>query len=104
MSIMSKGKDKMVTEIKVLLMFLGLSVLSAIVRYKTFLGACLDTILGFLMGCTAYHLLSFWQLEDEFRCGCVGVIILFARPLYDTLENFINNKLIDVVESFKRKS
>lgn len=93
----------MLTELKVLMMFLGLSILSAIVRYKTFFGACLDSVLGFLMGCTAYHLLSFWELEEEFRCGCVGVIILFARPLYDALELFISKKLTDILMSLKKK-
>lgn len=91
------------TEIKVLLMFLGLSLLSAVVRFKTLIGACLDTILGFLMGCTGYNLLSFWELGDEFRCGCVGVIILFARPLYDTIEKFISNKLCDLADKVMKK-
>lgn len=88
-------------ELKLWLTFLGLSVLSAIVRYRTFLGAVLDSVLGFLMGIISFHLLSYWNITDEVRCGFTGAIILFARPLYDTIEKFITEKLTDTLTSMK---
>lgn len=88
-------------EIKLWCTFLGLAVLSAIVRYRTFLGAVLDAVLGFTMGIISFHLLSYWSLTDEVRCGFTGAIILFARPLYDTIEKFITEKLADTLTSMK---
>lgn len=88
-------------EIKLWCTFLGLAVLSAIVRYRTFLGAVLDAVLGFTMGIISFHMLSYWSLTDEVRCGFTGAIILFARPLYDTIEKFITEKLADTLTSMK---
>lgn len=88
-------------EIKLWCTFLGLAVLSAIVRYRTFIGAVLDAVLGFTMGIISFHLLSYWNLTDEVRCGFTGAIILFARPLYDTIEKFITEKLADTLTSMK---
>lgn len=88
-------------EIKLWCTFLGLAVLSAIVRYRTFIGAVLDAVLGFTMGIISFHLLSYWSLTDEVRCGFTGAIILFARPLYDTIEKFITEKLTDTLTSMK---
>lgn len=88
-------------EIKLWCTFLGLAVLSAIVRYRTFIGAVLDAVLGFTMGIVSFHLLSYWNLTDEVRCGFTGAIILFARPLYDTIEKFITEKLADTLTSMK---
>lgn len=88
-------------ELKLWCTFLGLAVLSAIVRYRTFIGAVLDAVLGFTMGIISFHLLSYWSLTDEVRCGFTGAIILFARPLYDTIEKFITEKLADTLTSMK---
>lgn len=88
-------------ELKLWCTFLGIAVLSAIVRYRTFLGAVLDAVLGFTMGIISFHLLSYWSLTDEVRCGFTGAIILFARPLYDTIEKFITEKLTDTLTSMK---
>jgi hypothetical protein len=88
-------------ELKLWCTFLGLAVLSAIVRYRTFIGAVLDAVLGFTMGIVSFHLLSYWSLTDEVRCGFTGAIILFARPLYDTIERFITEKLTDTLTSMK---
>ena len=88
-------------ELKLWCTFLGLAVLSAIVRYRTFLGAVMDAVLGFTMGIISFHLLSYWSLTDEVRCGFTGAIILFARPLYDTIEKFITEKLTDTLTSMK---
>ncbi len=91
-------------ELKLWCTFLGLAVLSAIVRYRTFIGAVLDAVLGFTMGIISFHLLSYWSLTDEVRCGFTGAIILFARPLYDTIEKFITEKLTDTLISMKGKN
>lgn len=88
-------------ELKLWCTFIGLAVLSAIVRYRTFLGAVMDAVLGFTMGIISFHLLSYWSLTDEVRCGFTGAIILFARPLYDTIEKFITEKLTDTLTSMK---
>ena len=88
-------------ELKLWCTFLGLAVLSAIVRYRTFIGAVMDAVLGFTMGIISFHLLSYWSLTDEVRCGFTGAIILFARPLYDTIEKFITEKLTDTLTSMK---
>lgn len=88
-------------ELKLWCTFLGLAVLSAIVRYRTFIGAILDAVLGFTMGIVSFHLLSYWSLTDEVRCGFTGAIILFARPLYDTIERFITEKLTDTLTTMK---
>lgn len=88
-------------ELKLWCTFLGLAVLSAIVRYRTFIGAVMDAVLGFTMGIVSFHLLSYWSLTDEVRCGFTGAIILFARPLYDTIEKFITEKLTDTLTSMK---
>lgn len=88
-------------ELKLWCTFLGIAVLSAIVRYRTFLGAVMDAVLGFTMGIISFHLLSYWSLTDEVRCGFTGAIILFARPLYDTIEKFITEKLTDTLTSMK---
>lgn len=88
-------------ELKLWCAFLGLAVLSAIVRYRTFIGAVMDAVLGFTMGIVSFHLLSYWSLTDEVRCGFTGAIILFARPLYDTIEKFITEKLTDTLTSMK---
>lgn len=88
-------------ELKLWCTFLGLAVLSAIVRYRTLLGAVLDAVLGFTMGIISFHLLSYWSLTDEVRCGFTGAIILFARPLYDTIERFITEKLTDTLTSMR---
>lgn len=90
-------------EVKLWVTFLGLAVLSAIVRYRTFIGAVLDSVLGFLMGTISFHLLSYWDITDEVRCGFTGAIILFARPLYDTIEKFITEKLADTILTIRRK-
>ena len=61
----------------------------------------MDSVLGFLMGTISYHLLSYYSITDEVRCGFTGAIILFARPLYDTIEKFITEKLTDCLTSLK---
>lgn len=91
-------------EVKLWIMFMCLSVLSAIVRYRTFIGAVMDSVLGFLMGTISYHLLSYYSITDEVRCGFTGAIILFARPLYDTIEKFITERLTDYLILLKSKS
>ena len=93
----------MYEEVKLWMTFICLSVLSAIVRYRTFIGAVMDSVLGFLMGIISYHLLSYYSITDEVRCGFTGAIILFARPLYDTIEKFITEKLTDCLISLKSK-
>lgn len=90
-------------ELKLWCTFLGLAVLSAIVRYRTFIGVVMDAVLGFTMGIISFHLLSYWSLTDEVRCGFTGAIILFARPLYDTIEKFITEKLIDIFNNVRSK-
>ena len=91
-------------EVKLWITFMCLSVLSAIVRYRTFIGAVMDSVLGFLMGNISYHLLSYYSITDEVRCGFTGAIILFARPLYDTIEKFITERLTDCLILLKSKS
>ena len=91
-------------EVKLWITFMCLSVLSAIVRYSTFIGAVMDSVLGFLMGTISYHLLSYYNITDEVRCGFTGAIILFARPLYDTIEKFITERLTDCLILLKSKS
>ena len=91
-------------EVKLWITFMCLSVLSAIVRYRKFIGAVMDSVLGFLMGTISYHLLSYYSITDEVRCGFTGAIILFARPLYDTIEKFITERLTDCLILLKSKS
>ena len=90
-------------EVKLWITFMCLAVRSAIVRYRTFIGAVMDSVLGFLMGTISYHLLSYYSITDEVRCGFTGAIILFARPLYDTIEKFITEKLMDCLTLLKSK-
>lgn len=83
----------MIEDIKLIAMLLGVAIMSAIVRYKTFVHAISDTVLGFVTGYVGYLVLSYFDISNECRSGVSGVLIMYARPLYDFINMAISTKL-----------
>lgn len=88
----------MINDVKLVLVFIGVAVMSAFIRYKTFAIAVSDTVLGFLSGYISYLWLSYFNISDECRCGISGVLIMYARPLYDFINLAITTKLSEWLE------
>ena len=88
----------MIEDLKVVMFLVLAALASAIVRFKGLAQLLTDALLGFLMGYSFYLLLGFWVEDGATRSGFCGIIILCSRPLYDWVNNFIANKLSDLIE------
>ncbi len=88
----------MIEDLKVVMFLVLAALASAIVRFKGLAQLLTDALLGFLMGYSFYLLLGFWVEDGATRSGFCGIIILCSRPLYDWVNNFIANKLSDLME------
>lgn len=91
-------RRNMIDDIKIVFFLIGMAILSAIVRFKTFAGFLVDAALGFAMGYSFYLLLGLWIEDGAVRSGVVGLVILCSRPLYDCAEKFIKDRLEQIIE------
>ncbi|MBQ8677432.1 MAG: hypothetical protein IJ529_03050 [Alphaproteobacteria bacterium] len=87
----------MINDLKILTLLAGMAILSAIVRAKNFAQACIDAVLGFIMGYSLYLVFDMFDISEPAKCGCACVVVIFARPLYDTLNNFIVLRLCNLI-------
>lgn len=88
----------MLEDLKLLLTFFIMALISAIVRFKTFTQAAVDTLLGFSMGYIMFLMLDFTEFSGASKCGFACAAILWSRPLYDAVANFITKYLHRVVD------
>ena len=94
----------MINDVKILMIILGVAIMSAIVRFTTFISFIKDSILGFLMGVIIYYCLDYFQFSESVKSGIVGATVLNARPLYDFLNTLISTKLLEWFDNYiKRK-
>lgn len=49
------------------------------------------------MGYCCYLLLSQWVSDGATRAGFTGMVVLWSRPLYDCVEQFITKELSKVI-------
>lgn len=80
-------------DMKIVLTFVVLAVVSALIRFKTFTSMCIDAALAFIMGYTIYLALGYFMMSGEVRAGISGIVVLFSRPLYDLINRIIATKL-----------
>lgn len=92
----------MIEDLKTVGVFVLMAIASAYIRYHGFVQATIDAVLAFCMGYITFLVLDYWELSGATRCGLSCVVIMFARPLYDWINNFIRDRLNDFIES-KRK-
>ena len=92
----------MINDLKITLFLLGMAIVSSLVRMKNytsykFRNFCIDSILGFVMGYSCYLLLSHWIIDGATRAGVTGMVVLWSRPIYDWVEQFITTQLSKIV-------
>ena len=83
----------MFEDLKILLGLLIMAILSALIRFTTFVMFCMDAILGFLMGYGFYYAFAYFIEDGGVRSGIACLITLVSRPLYDAGNKIIKNKL-----------
>lgn len=49
------------------------------------------------MGYSCYLLLTQWVSDGATRAGFTGMVVLWSRPLYDWVEQFITKELSKVI-------
>lgn len=92
----------MINDLKITLFLIGMAIVSSLVRVKNYTtykmrNFCIDSILGFVMGYSCYLLLSYWILDGATRAGFTGMVVLWSRPIYDWVEQFISTQLSKIV-------
>lgn len=79
-----------------------MAIVSSIIRMKNYTtyklkNFCIDSILGFVMGYSCYLLLSHWIDDEATRAGFTGMVILWNKPIYDWVEQFITKELSKLI-------
>lgn len=92
----------MINDFKIILFLIGTAVVSSLVRMKNYTtykmkNFCIDSILGFVMGYSCYLLLSQWISDGATRAGFTGMVVLWSRPIYDWVEQFISKELSKII-------
>lgn len=92
----------MINDLKIIFFLMGMAVVSSLVRMKNYTtykikNFCIDSILGFVMGYSCYLLLSQWISDGATRAGFTGMVVLWSRPIYDWVEQFITKELSKVI-------
>lgn len=87
----------MIEDLKVLFTFCLIAVVSAVIRFKSATQAIIDTMLGFIMGYIMYLCLDFTELSAPSKSGMACAVILWSRPLYDTISAFISKEAIKFI-------
>lgn len=92
----------MINDLKIVIFLIGMAIVSSLVRMKNYTtyklkNFCIDSILGFVMGYSCYLLLTQWVSDGATRAGFTGMVVLWSRPLYDWVEQFITKELSKVI-------
>jgi len=92
----------MINDLKIIIFMMVMAVVSSLVRMKNYTTYKLknfftDSILGFVMGYSCYLLLSQWITDGATRAGFTGMVVLWSRPIYDWVEQFITKELTKVI-------
>ena len=87
---------------RIIIFLIGMAIVSSLVRMKKYTtyklkNFCIDSILGFVMGYSCYLLLSQWIGDGATRAGFTGMIVLWSRPIYDWVEQFISTQLSKII-------
>lgn len=85
-------------DFKTIMLFALMAVASAYIRYKGFFQATVDALLAFWFGYAMYLLLDYSTLSGASRTGISCILMLFSRPLYDWVENFIRTELTNLLK------
>ena len=85
-----------------MIFLIGMAIMSSIIRMKNYTtyklkNFCIDSILGFVMGYSRYLLLSHWIDDEATRAGFTGMVILWNKPIYDWVEQFITKELSKLI-------
>ena len=92
----------MINDLKIIIFLIGMAIVSSLIRMKNYTtyklkNFCIDSILGFVMGYSCYLLLSQWIGDGATRAGFTGMIVLWSRPIYDWVEQFISTQLSKII-------
>jgi len=92
----------MINDLKIIMFLIGMAIVSSLVRMKNYTtykikNFFIDSILGFVMGYSCYLLLSQWIVDGATRAGFTGMVVLWSRPIYDWVEQFITKELSKVI-------
>lgn len=92
----------MINDLKIVIFLIGMAIVSSLIRMKNYTtyklkNFCIDSILGFVMGYSCYLLLTQWVSDGATRAGFTGMVVLWSRPLYDWVEQFITKELSKVI-------
>ena len=88
----------MAEDLKTMVLFGLVAIASAYIRFKGFFQASVDAILAFWFGYGVYLALDYATLSGATRSGIACIVILFSRPLYDWINEFIRLRLTRIVE------
>lgn len=92
----------MINDLKIIIFLIGMAIVSSLIRMKNYTtyklkNFCIDSILGFVMGYSCYLLLSHWIEDEATRAGFTGMVVLWSKPIYDWVEQFITKELSKVI-------
>lgn len=88
----------MIEDLKTIVVLGLVAIASAYIRFKGFFQASVDAILAFWFGYGVYLALDYAALSGATRSGISCIVILFSRPLYDWINEFIRLRLTRIVE------
>jgi xanthine/uracil permease len=87
------------TDYKIILSIFVMSVLTAIIRFKTLISAISDICLGYMMGYISYMFsCRYFDSTDPTIGGIVGSVVLFSYPIYNLTFHWLTknfNKLME---------
>lgn len=92
----------MINDLKIIIFLIWVALMSSLVRMKNYTSYktknfCIDSILGFVMGYSCYLLLGQWVTDGATRAGFTGMVVLWSRPIYDWVEQFVTKELSKVI-------
>jgi hypothetical protein len=88
----------LIEDIKTIVLLGLMAIASAYIRYKGFFQATVDALLAFWFGYGVYLALDYAALSGATRSGISCIVILFSRPLYDWINEFIRLHLSRLIE------
>ena len=87
----------MIEDMKTLVLFVLMAIASAYIRFRGFFQATIDAVLAFWSGFGVYLALDYAALTGATRCGIACIMMLYSRPIYDWLNEFIHTKLTALI-------
>lgn len=80
------------------LIFIGVVAMgTALYKFTSWLQFMKDGILGFIIGMVSVMILSYFDLPKYVEGGLGGAFVLWSKPFYEMVWNFILNKLPEII-------